>query len=113
MEPSKVVVPVTAVRERVIQQLSDAFAHDLITVDELEDRLARAYAVTTAAEAEALVVGLAVGLRTQSAAAVERGDEPAVVAPERFRSILSSWARRGAWLVPRHIRMLGLFSDST
>jgi hypothetical protein len=32
---------------------------------------------------------------------------------ERMRSIMSSQARRGVWAVPRELRVLGLFSDTT
>src|SRR3954469_15218507 len=104
MEESKAVVPVGVVRERVIQTLSDAFANDLITVEELEDRLALAYKATTAAEAESLVVGLRIQAALSQEAPLVRA-RPAELVPvsERIRSFMSSNERRGMWAVPRKL----------
>lgn len=115
MEEPKAVVPVGVVRERVIQVLTDAFANDLITVAELEDRLEKVYRAATAAEAEALIAGLrppppvgAVGH-----ASVRREiDLERDRANERIVSIFSSQSRRGIWSVPRDLDVLALFSDT-
>jgi len=113
MEESKAVVPVGVVRERVIQTLSDAFANDLITVDELEDRLAQAYKATTAAEAEALVVGLQSQASLSGEAPLVRARPAELVPPsEKLRSIFSSNERRGMWAVPRKLDVFALFSST-
>jgi hypothetical protein len=113
MEPPKAVVPVGAVRERVIQTLTEAFANDVLTVAELEDRLERAYRATTAEEALAIVAGLP---QRPLPGAVELSVQTGVVGPrkrERMRSIMSSRARRGVWTVPREFYVTGVFSDTT
>src|SRR5690348_4963442 len=98
MEPPKGVVPVGAVRERVVQTLTDAFANDVLTVAELEERLEKAYRAQTAEEALALIAGLP--QRPAPGAAIAAIDEaPSMAAMphrERFRSIMSSQSRRGA-----------------
>jgi hypothetical protein len=116
MEPPKAVVPVGAVRERVIQVLTDAFANDLISVAELEERLEKAYRATSAEEAMALVAGL----QQRSAAAPAGGDAgPYALSHhqepqrERFLSIMSAQSRRGVWAVPRALDVVGVFSDTT
>lgn len=115
MDDPKSVVPVGAVRERVIQALTDAFANDVISVAELEDRLEKVYRATTAAEAEALVAGLQ---RAPVAADRAPGDSMALRDPslerdsQRLNSILSSQSRRGVWTVPRRLDVFALFSDT-
>ena len=115
MEEQKAVVPVGVVRERVIQTLTAAFANDLITVAELEDRLERVYRASTAAEAEALVVGLRAADQPPATAGreLERLDQVAPTRTERFLSIFSSQSRRGVWTVPRQMDVVALFSDTT
>lgn len=116
MDDSRAAVPVGVVRERVIQRLTDAFANDLISVAELEERLEKVYRATTAAEAEALIAGLVpvagqagLGL-AQRAEQLPYQEEPR---SERFLSIMSSQSRRGVWAVPRRLKTVALFSDTT
>jgi len=114
MEPPKAVVPVGAVRERVIQALTEAFANDVLSVAELEERLEKAYRATTADEAMALVAGLP--QRPTAGALAGVPESPALSGPrkrERLRSIMSSQARRGVWTVPREFNVVGVFSDTT
>jgi hypothetical protein len=114
MEPPKSLVPVGAVRERVIQTLTEAFANDVLSVNELEDRLEKAYRAQTAEEAMALIVGLPQRPPANVDALMSVSDSPMQVAHrERLRSILSSQSRRGVWAVPRQMRVTGLFSDTT
>ena len=115
MEPPKAVVPVGAVRERVIQTLTEAFANDVLTVTELEERLEKAYRAQTSEEALALIAGLP--SRPAPGTAVASVDDPPAISltrqRERFVSIMSSQSRRGAWTVPRQMDVLGLWSDTT
>jgi hypothetical protein len=113
MDEPRAVVPVGVVRERVIQTLSNAFANDLISVAELEDRLERAYRVTTADEALALIAGLPTST-PGGTGMVAQPESMAVSHPrERFLSIFSSQARRGVWAVPRELEAAAFFSDTT
>ena len=115
MEPPKAVVPVGAVRERVIQTLTEAFANDVLTVAELEERLEKAYRAQTADEAMALIAGLP--QRAAAVAAAATSDDPPAAGltrqRERFVSIMSSQGRRGAWFVPRALDVVGFWSDTT
>lgn len=114
MEPPKAVVPVTAVRERVIQTLTEAFANDVLTVVELEDRLEKAYRAATAEEALALIAGLPQRPQPSVGMVASAADtEMMVPRRERFRSIMSSQHRRGVWSVPREMDVIGIFSDTT
>lgn len=115
MEPPKAVVPVGAVRERVIQTLTEAFANDVLSVTELEERLEKAYRAQTADEAMALIAGLP--QRAAAVAGQATPDDPPAMGlsrqREKFRSIMSSQARRGVWTVPREMDVTGVFSDTT
>jgi len=114
MEPPKGVVPVGAVRERVIQTLTEAFANDLLSVAELEERLEKAYRATTAEEAMALVAGLQRPMHEPGALVASEAPEMTLArGRERFLSIMSSQARRGVWTVPRQMDAVGVFSDTT
>lgn len=114
MDEQKAVVPVGVARERVIQALTDAFANDLITVAELEERLEKVYRASTAAEAEALVAGLRrMPAPTPGAASeAERRDMLVEGERQRFVSIMSAQSRRGLWTVPREMDVFALFSDT-
>lgn len=115
MEPPKGVVPVGAVRERVVQTLTEAFANDVLSVSELEERLEKAYRAQTAEEALALIAGLP--QRPASGAALVAAEDSTALTlgkpRERMLSIMSSQNRRGVWTVPRQMDVVGLFSDTT
>ena len=115
MEPPKAVVPVGAVRERVVQTLTEAFANDVLTVAELEERLEKAYRAQTADEAMSLIAGLPQRAAAVAAAATQDDPPAATLARqrERFLSIMSSQGRRGAWVVPRALDVVGFWSDTT
>src|SRR4051812_45056427 len=116
MEPPRVELPLHLVREQVIKTLTDAFANDLISVNDLEDRLEKAYRATTAAEAKALIGGLEHLPSAQGTLVPLSATPIAVDVPrerERLRSIMSSQNRRGVWTVPRAMDILGVFSDTT
>jgi hypothetical protein len=119
MDSSSTPVSLPQVRERVINQLTQAFAHDLIGVDELERRLEHVYQTKSVAEAEAVVMDLRVAEATGSLPA-PNPDEPRqsaeslpALAKDRFVAILSSTARRGLWNVPAYLEAHALFADST
>jgi hypothetical protein len=120
MENPLAVVSLPQVRERVIQQLTNAFAHDIITVEELERRLEHVYQAQSVAETEAIVVDLKSATAT-GALPQPNPDEPRqshdqivpVVSRERFVAILTSSSRRGMWSVPHRLEALAVMADST
>jgi len=112
-------VSLPQVRERVIQQLTEAFAHDLISVEELEQRLEHVYRAQSAAEAEAIVADVRAAAASGSLSA-PNADEPrrsrdlaaAVPSRDRFVAVLSSSSRRGHWTVPHRLEAVAVLSDS-
>lgn len=86
-------------REATIQLLADSFAADLLTVEQFDERLARAHAATTLAELEALVADLQPPAK--STALVKLTVEPALApARKRIRSLFGNIERHGAWVAP-------------
>ncbi|HEY6218620.1 MAG TPA: hypothetical protein VIV65_01100 [Gemmatimonadaceae bacterium] len=117
--PSSALQSLPQVRERVVQQLTQAFAHDLIGVEELERRLEHVYQTQSVAEAEAVVLDLKAAAATGSLPAPP-SDQPRQsldvipnVTSDRFVAILSSSERRGPWVVPQRLEARAVFADST
>jgi hypothetical protein len=100
-------------RERVIQHLSDSFVADLITVEEFEDRLARAHAAGAVAEVDALVTDLAPlpsGAPTTALAPLSVNPGLAV-SGKRVRAIFGNVERRGGWTVPARLEVGATFGN--
>ena len=101
-------------RERVIQRLSDHFANDRLSLDELESRMDLAYKAATVADLQRLTADLPAA----PAAPVPvpaRAEEVAPIAPDRERvfSVMSETRRRGAWIVPQRLDLMAMMSDTT
>lgn len=98
-------------RERVVQQLSEHFANDRLTMDELETRLELVYKAASMDDLRRLTADL------PQPTAVAPLVEPEVVAitPDRDRvvAIMSETKRKGAWLVPQRLGVFALMSDMT
>ena len=98
-------------RERVIQLLSEHFANDRLSLDELESRMELAYKATTPAELARLTNDLPAAAEAPLPAPV-----PEVLPmPDRERvySVMSETKRAGAWLVPQRLDLMALMSDTT
>src|SRR5690349_23762044 len=80
-------------RERVIQQLTEHFASDRLTMDELETRLERVYKAANLEELRRLTADLP----EPTAVAAAELPEPVALAPDRDRivAIMSETKRRG------------------
>src|ERR671933_2768705 len=89
-------------RERAIELLSIHFAHDRLTMDELDRRLERAYAATSVAELEALTADLPEPGRALVAA--EHTLPPTLLEDVeesgRIWALFSETRRGGLWAVP-------------
>ena len=119
MDNSPGMVSLPQVRERVIQQLTQAFAHDVISIEELERRLEHVYQAQSPAEAEAIVVDLRSAMATGSLPAPNvdeprqsRDLAPAALPSDRFLAVLSSSSRKGMWSVPHQLEAVAVLSDS-
>lgn len=86
------IVSLRDARERAIAQLSDAFAHGVIDVDEFDARLTYAHRASTVADVESLVTDLAEERETEEIAAICGGVE-----------------RGGGWVPPRRLRVRAVF----
>ena len=106
--------PVSMERERelTIELLSDHFAHDNLTLDELERRIEQAYRASSVPALRELTKDL----RTEAAVVVPMGEAPLpeVFAPERDRivSIMAQTKRRGMWQPPRHLDIWCVMSEA-
>lgn len=108
MPPEQPLVPLNEERERTVDELSLHFAHDHITVEELERRLELAYHAGTIAELRALTADLTPPAPTRATA----GTALAPVDEEhgRMLSIMSDSKRRGPWVVPRRLDVVSVMA---
>jgi hypothetical protein len=106
------VVSLADERERMIQQLSDHFANDRLSLEELETRMELAYKASSSADLQRLTADLP----SVAASPVPLpADELAAIAPDRERlfSVMSETRRRGSWVVPQRLDLIALMSDTT
>src|ERR1700679_1683544 len=97
-------------REQAVAQLSDAFAHDLIEVDEFERRLTLAHRASSVSEITQLVSDLAAPTPATALALVSPA--PGVLASHSdgrsLMAIFGGVERSGRWTPPRRLRALAL-----
>src|SRR5437763_11567013 len=100
-------------RERVVQQLSDHFANDRLSLEELETRIELAYKASSTADLQRLTADLP-SVAASPVPAPLPADET-VMAPDRERlfSVMSETRRRGGWIVPQRLDLIALMSDTT
>jgi len=100
-------------RERVVQQLSDHFANDRLSLEELESRMELAYKAASLGDLQRLTADLP-SLAAAPVPAPLPADETAL-APDRERmfSVMSETHRRGAWIVPQRLDLVALMADTT
>ena len=108
------IVSLTDERERVIQRLSEHFANDRLSLDELESRIELAYKSATVADLQSLTADLP-GESATAVPAPLPTDEGTALAPDRERvwSVMSETHRGGAWAVPQRLDLLAVMSDTT
>jgi len=100
-------------REAAIQQLADSFAADLLTMDQFDERVARAHAAATLAELDALVADLPPPAGAKSTALVPLSVEPSLKEPpKRFRAWFGNLERHGAWVVLAELTVSPVFGSS-
>jgi hypothetical protein len=112
-EPPTSLVALRDRREAAIQRLADAFAADLLTVDQFDERLARAHGATRLDELEALVADLGPSNETALAPLAPRTIDPALEpAAPRIRTLFGSVERHGAWVVPPRLTVSTTFGSA-
>jgi hypothetical protein len=100
-------------RDKAIQQLTDGFVADLLTVEAFEERLSRVHAASSLAQLEAVVADLApLPPGAASTALVPLTVNP-VLAPttKRIRSLFGNVERRGGWVVPARMEVKATFAN--
>ena len=100
--------PIEQVRERVVEALSEHFARDNITLDDLETRMARVYSATTPQEVDSLLDGLPTLATGAPVPAVSEPNAPPPKLRERLVAIMSGIVRRGLWKIPRRVRVVAI-----
>jgi hypothetical protein len=109
------IVSLTDERERVIQQLSEHFANDRLSLDELEARMDLAYKAASLGDLHRLTADLPSVAAPAVPAVAPSPEELPVLSPDRERlfSVMSETHRRGAWLVPQRLDVRSAMSDTT
>ncbi len=110
-------------RDEIIEQLTELFSRDEIGLDEFELRLDKAHSATALTELDALVTDLV-------PAGATAGESTAMTVPETdaetnqalelaqpkkktFINIMSGTMRKGAWRVPKKMRMFSFMGGAT
>jgi len=103
--------PIEQVRERVVEALSEHFARDNLTLDDLETRMARVYSATTPAEVDALLDGLP-ALATGAPVPIQIDSySPTPKLRERLVAIMSGIVRAGSWKIPRRLKVVAIMGN--
>jgi hypothetical protein len=102
----------TALRERVIAQLSDAFAHGTLDMEEFERRVTIAHTARTPGEVEALAAGLTPAAPAPLAPRVETLPPERVEPTGRMLCVMGGASRSGVWTVPRHLKVTTVFGGA-
>jgi len=100
--------PIEQVRERIVEALSEHFARDHLSLDELETRMARVYSATTPADVDALVADLPALALGAPVTVTPDAYAPTPKLKERLVAIMSGVVRRGLWKVPRRLRVVAI-----
>jgi hypothetical protein len=104
-------------REQVIATLSDAFARDVLDVDEFERRVTVAHTSETLAQIEALVADLPATTTTTTAlaptsVALVPAGEGQEAPPQTVYAVFGGVDRRGTWTVPRNLRVVAMMGGA-
>lgn len=116
------------VREQKINELSQHFANDDLSIDDLEQRIERVYKASSVAELDAITADLRAIMPVDDAGhaapardrlsrvarqAVDVVPPSAVGLPHaRMLAFMSSTRRVGRWAVPRDLRVVAVMSDT-
>lgn len=105
-------LPMEMQRERTVEALSRHFAHDNLTLDELERRIELAYHARGPAELRDLTRDLPDA--AENAPVPRSAPLPEAFAPvaDRIVSVMTETKRRGVWRPARHIDLWSVMSDT-
>jgi hypothetical protein len=114
--PDNPVVSLERERERTIELLSEHFAQDNLSLEELEHRIEQAYRAASVANLRDLTKDLQHELPASlpvPKGGREQAPVPEVFAPERDRivSVMAQTKRQGMWQPPRHLDVWSVMSE--
>jgi uncharacterized protein DUF1707/cell wall-active antibiotic response 4TMS protein YvqF len=107
-------------REQKVSELSQHFANDDLSLDELERRIERVYKAGNVSELEAITSDLRAPAAVPASMSVPSG--PPMATPEfassnlpsrstRILAVMSESKRKGRWLVPPRVDVVALMAD--
>lgn len=103
-------------REQKITELSQHFANDDLSLDDLERRIELVYKAATVAELDAITADLHAPAPAPANDAMVVGARHPVVAADarrgRLLAIMGESRRTGRWLVPGALRVISVMSDT-
>lgn len=103
-------------REQKISELSQHFANDDLSLDELERRIELVYKAGTVADLEAITADLGIAtpapVARDATSVVPRRVLPTDARRGRLLAIMGESRRTGRWLVPGELRVVSLMSDT-
>jgi Domain of unknown function (DUF1707)/Cell wall-active antibiotics response 4TMS YvqF len=112
--PDGPVVSIERERERTIELLGEHFAHDNLSLDELERRMEQVYRATSVPALRDLTKDLPVHVPDAPVQARQALTVPDAFAPEHDRivSVMAETKRRGLWRPARHLDVWCIMSDT-
>ena len=103
-------------REQKINELSQHFANDDLTIEELERRIELVYKAGTVADLEAITADLGIAtpapVARDATSVAPRRVLPTDARRGRLLAIMGESRRTGRWLVPGELRVVSLMSDT-
>lgn len=105
-------LPLSVQRERAIELLSRHFAHDVITLDELERRIEKAYQARSGAELADLTRDLPADAGASGAVLPTPTPRPYAAETDRIVSIMTEAKRSGVWRPARDLSVWSIMSET-
>src|SRR5215469_8979015 len=107
-------------REQKISELSDHFANDDLSLDELERRIERVYKAANMSELDAITADLRAPVpapanlpaAASASSAVAYSNDSFPARGGRILAVLSESKRTGRWLVPPRVEVVSLMADT-
>ena len=113
-EPEKLPVTLEGERERTIAFLSNLFAQDILSLEELERRMEETYRARSVAALKDVTRDLPQGRaeQQQARAAVVAAHDSTMIEQDRIVSVMSETKRRGLWRPARLLDVWCVMSDT-
>ena len=111
---SALAAPLEAERDRVIQALAAHYAYDRLTLEGFEERLERAYRAASPPQLAALLADLPHTTAEELATTSPALRAPAASVPARgfTFAVMGGVERKGAWMVPRHLKVVAVMGGA-